>query len=360
MLNFRQIVETLLYESELKNAQGFFAKKIPSTSEQALTQIYNLLASSDRYIAGEKWEEYLEHTPIFNAVVEAGGGSYQKIRDAIKANNISNIEDFYSFINNALTASPDIANKIKPLDQGFDPNSLLPDVKSTYDKAFKQRTKSVLVQNVYPTLVNETVVNSLLKIFENRLTGLERLKIKMNMLGSKITDKRTPLLEALIKDIFNNIQTYSSGKKPANTDIINVLQSINISYEDLITLGSYVEELYKLKLAGKFPNYNKGDKTSNMQKAAYDSSLTPENIYLFAKDGILQYNVPGKGLQKSNIYYNLKQIESENTNPGNEIIKIIKSISTGIREKEGFSQKAAAATSALQSVAAFGGAKLYT
>lgn len=358
MLDFEKLVSILLCESEVSNALGVFTKKIPGVTEQDLTQIYNLLASSDRYIAGEKWEEYLESTPIFNAIIEAGGGSYQKVRDLIKTNNIKNIEEFYNNINSALISTPAILNKVKPLDQGFDTKVLLPDVKSTYDKAFKQRTKSVLVQNVYPTLLNDTVVDSILKIFENRLTGLERFNIKMNMLGSKITDKRTPLLEALIKDIFTNIQSYSAGKKPANTDISNVLSGINISYEDFVQLGTYIEELYKLKLAAKFPNYNTG--INNVQKEAYDKSLTPENIYNFAKNGILHFFIPGKGLQKSNVVYNLKQIESENTKPGNEIIKIIKSISSGIREKEGFSQKVAAATSALQGVASFAGAKLYT
>jgi hypothetical protein len=349
-LDFKALVESLLFES-IEDFKRLFQDKL-NVTDADFNRIYTLLASGDRYIPGERWEPSLEATPVLDVVVKALGNSYRAAKNLLTAKKIASIEQFYDVVYQSLQALPnkeEVLRDILPIDQGFDFQKLNADVRTTYDKALKHRTGNVLVQNVWPTINQETIIDSIVKILETRLTGLERVKISVNLLknyivtggrGTNTTLTRPnfkTLTETFLKDLFSNTVEYSKGNKKANPDIVNVLNNINISYEDLLKIATYTRQLYEALLFTEYPDAEENEK----KKAAVEASLAAvnDNSFILAKNGMFVYTLPNAKIAirptgGQGDYYTLNYIEKLNLDPGKEIIKIIKDISSGIRVKQ--------------------------
>lgn len=360
MFNFQQLVETLLFEDESSFLQTI-QPKIPSINLGVLTAIYNELTKTQPYIAGERWEPYLEFTPVFNAVVLSFGSKYEDVRNAIKQFKTSNnnqtptISDFYTMVENNIKNNTQILTYIKPLDRYTtnDWNKISPDVRNTYLQALKKQSDKVLIQNVWPKIENLTIIDAVTTILKNRLTNLENLKLNfivpLNTLQSKVGN-----FDNLMEDIFINLQAYSSGTKKYSKDIVEVLQNINITPDDFVKIGTYTINLYELIITSKF---------QNMTDKVLESSLTNDNIVKFAKTGIPTF-IYNNNITQSRDKYTLSFIQKGNTDPGNKLVEQIKLMSTGIRVKDQsfqakIGQRLQALGSAASNLAAFAGAKLY-
>jgi hypothetical protein len=366
MFNFTDLVESLLLEDENTFLQSI-QQKVPNINVGVLKVIYDELNKQQRYIAGERWEPYVEFTPVFNAIVMALGGTYQSARSEIA--NLSkapagggtppgnNISTFYDLVETKFQNQPTskYQSLIKPLDQytTADWNNTSSDVKNTYLQALKKQSDRVLIQNVWPQIENMTITDSVTNILKNRLTSLERMKLNfivpLNSLQSELGN-----FDNIMIDVIKNYKAYSSGSKKYSKNVTEVLQNINVIPEDFVKIVTHTIDLYKLVITSKF---------RNMADKVVASSLTNENIAKFAKNGIATFDVNGN-ISESRDKYILSFIEKGNTDPGNKLIEQIKSMSTGIRVKDQawqklLSQRLNYATQALGAIAALGGAKLY-
>lgn len=378
-IDFKNLVEQFL----LEDVNTFLTKitsKVPGINVGALKAFYDMLNSPDRYISGERLEPYLEFTPVFNAIVMALGGTYDKAREVIadlKKNNTNNVDTFYNIVNTQITE--DILRYVIPL-VNFDFNQKYAsgNVRDTYFKARKLRTKQVLVQNVWPTLQPLTIYDALIKIFDIRLFGLEKVKISMQILlgaaGSQSLQSVTRFksyAQTFLDDLFANFEQYSSGSKKVDPNLVKVLENINITYEDLITIATYTQELYTFLINSYIDSL-----PQNITQEAKDRTLEASmknlkrNTVILAKYGSFTHTLPITDISitpqevREPTKYTLEQIEKLNSEPGNEIVEKIKSISTGIRENDPqfqklISQRIGYATQAASAIAAAAGAKLY-
>jgi hypothetical protein len=197
------------------------------------------------------------------------------------------------------------ANLIKPLDR-YGPNDTWSnDVRSTHSSAIRQQSSNVLIQNVWPQLQNLTIVDSISTILKNRLTGLEKLQLKFFVPLNKISEIATGgNYDNIMSDIFKNYQAYSSGSKKYNKDIIEMLKNIDIVPEDFVKVATYTNNLYKLLLNNKFRTL-----ADDIREKLLLDSLTYENIWNFAKKGILTH-VRTNVSSTSRAIYTLKFIET--------------------------------------------------
>jgi hypothetical protein len=378
-IDFKILVEQILLE-DIKTFLNKVSSKVPELSEGALKAFYDMLNSPDRYISGERLEPYLELTPVFNAIIMTLGGTYDKAREVIidlKKNNINNVDSFYGVVNTKIT--DDILKYIVPL-VNFDFNQKYAsgNVKDTYFKARKLRTKQALIQNVWPTLQPLTIYNALIKIFDVRLIGLEKVKISMQILlgaaGGQTLQNITQFksyAQTFLDDLFVNFEEYSSGSKKIEPNFVKVLENINITYEDLITIATYTQELYVFLINSYIDSFSQNI-SAEVKERTLEASLKniKRNTILLAKYGSFNHTLPITDISISPqevtepIKYTLDQIEKLNNESGNEIINKIKQISTGIREKDSefqklITQRLGYAQQAASAIAGFGGAKLY-
>ena len=378
-IDFKILVEQILLE-DIKTFLNKVSSKVPELSEGALKAFYDMLNSPDRYISGERLEPYLELTPVFNAIIMTLGGTYDKAREVIidlKKNNINNVDSFYGVVNTKIT--DDILKYIVPL-VNFDFNQKYAsgNVKDTYFKARKLRTKQALIQNVWPTLQPLTIYNALIKLFDVRLIGLEKVKISMQILlgaaGGQTLQNITQFksyAQTFLDDLFVNFEEYSSGSKKIEPNFVKVLENINITYEDLITIATYTQELYVFLINSYIDSFSQNI-SAEVKERTLEASLKniKRNTILLAKYGSFNHTLPITDISISPqevtepIKYTLDQIEKLNNESGNEIINKIKQISTGIREKDSefqklITQRLGYAQQAASAIAGFGGAKLY-
>ena len=358
-IDFKTLVESLLFEDQNSFLQTI-KTNIPAINAGVLTAIYNELTKTQPYIAGERWEPYLEFTPVFNVVVLSFGTKYEDVRNALKqfktANNRSpDADDFYTMVEDNIKNNTQILSYIKPLDRYTtnDWNKVSPDVRNTYLQALKKQTDQILIQNVWPQVENMSIVDAVTTILKNRLTGLERLRLKfivpLNSLQSELGN-----FDNVMLDVIKNYQAYSSGSKKYSKNVIDVLQNINVIPEDFVKIATYTIDLYKLIITNKF---------RNMADKVIASSLTNENINKFAKEGIATFNANGN-ISESRDKYTLSFIERGNTDPGNKLINLIKSMSTGVRVKDQawqklISQRLSYLSQAASALMGFSGQSLY-
>lgn len=358
-IDFKVLVEHLLSEQEADIGPEVanpiitaINAKLPKTPINAdtLRQIYNFFRTTGTYYTGDQLltSKLLEYVPVVDLIAFIHKGAKFKARDAAK--NL-NINDFYIPVRDNISQN---INKLKPIQAGYEFQD--GEIKRIYGVALDMMTSNVLVQNVWPGVQNLTIVNSITKILQNRLTSLEQIK-----LGFIAPTKDLGNFDHLMLDTINNLQKYSSGSKQYSKQVTNILTNVNILPKDLVEITTYTVELCKLLLTNKF---------KNMAETVIANSLTNENIYNFAKNGKLTYFINNEQ-QVSRETYTLNVIEKLNVDPGNELIKVIKSISSGIRVKDpqfrkllstiggGIMGRLAAAIQVGQAITALAGHSLY-
>lgn len=354
-IDFNKLVESLLLETQ----QDFitaYQSKIPGLDLTVLTAIYDLLSPKGyNYVAAKVWEPYTDFTPVLSVITNALGGTFKSARDKIKNNPtpITTADEFYTAVKPLIT--PSLEALIKPLDRYTPSDPINPEVRDTHSRALRLKSSNVLVQNVWPQLANLTIVDAISTILKNRLTGLEKLQLKFFVPLNKISEIATGgNYDNIMSDVFKNYEAYSGGSKKYNKDIVEVLRSIDIIPEDFVKVATHTNDLYKLLLNNKFISL-----ADDVRKKLLKDSLTYENIWNFAKRGILTH-VQTSATTTSRATYTLKFIETNKTDPGNLLIEQIKSMSSGVRVKDQtWQQKLQQFSQAAGALASFGGAKLY-
>lgn len=327
MFNFKQLVESLLLESQqnfLTTHQG----KIPGLNIAVLTAIYDLLSPKGyNYVAAKVWEPYTDFTPVLNAITMALGGTFKDARDNIKNAAITTADDFYKHIASLIT--PSIEAFIKPIDRYTPTDTIVPDVRDTHSRALRLKSSNVLQQNVWPSIENLTVVDAVSTILKNRLTGLENLKMKFIIPLKKISEIATGSnYDNVMLDVFKNFEAYSKGSKKYSKDIVEVLKSVDIVPEDFVKVATHTRNLYADLLNNEYSALPDDERDSNI-----NASFTHENIWEFAKTGTFTYILNNKkeiGTDK----YTLKFIQTLSTENSKLLIEQIKSMSAGVRYKD--------------------------
>lgn len=364
MFNFRDLVSNILLEQDpVDGAVGLdqaIANNIITNVNNKLTKtpidindlqkIYTFFQS--KYFTGEQVLSLnlFDILPVVDVIAKSYGGS-NKTKAASKKEGTT-INDFYRPINDKISS---VISSLKPVQNGYIFQDQDGEIGRLYRVALKVKNKNILAENVWPAISNLTILESLVKIFDTRLTKIEKINITMNMLvttpSASLQNKDSFLryADTLIKDVYKNLPQYSSGGKKANKEIVEVLQNINVGYDDLLQLATYTNNFYEELLKAKFPEAQIVNNEPNIQQRAIDASLehVGENALILAELGTFKYTLPTtkeitninvpisqQNQTKDNTLYNLQQIEKLNTPAGKEIIRIIKEISTGIRTKE--------------------------
>jgi hypothetical protein len=362
MFDFEQIVEGLLLVLESKtDLLKEVSSKQPGVDEYVLNEIYACITSTGgKYHKPSNWEPYIDYTYLLNAVLAAACNDRSIINaneGKAKANyktflgtKVDDVEQFYNFIGSNWNST--YTNSLKTIDktnlQDFNQFT-----KRIYQAAISAKSASAIKENIFNTLVNETIINSLVKIFQTRLNKLQKAKISINMLVAQATNMNLSTYDIFLKDLFINVNKYASGSKPSNKDIIEVLRDIRIEFENLLNIALQTNKLYTTYLRRNYPNWN----SPGIDKTIYDKNNNPQQMYIFAKEGKLTGSAgAGKGVALIS-GYNLTKIQADNTEEGKELIKIIKDICAGVNEGPGASERLAAVGAAAGSLAAIGGVK---
>ena len=112
-------------------------------------------------------------------------------------------------------------------------------------------------------------------------------------------------------------------------------------------------KLYTAYLRRNYPNWD----SPGIDKTIYDKNNNPQQMYIFAKEGKLTGSTgAGKGMTLLS-GYNLTKIQTDNTEEGNALIKMIKDICAGVNQGPGASERIDAVGAAAGSLAAIGGVK---
>lgn len=327
MFNFQQLVESLLLESQqdfLTTYQG----KIPGLNLAVLTAIYDLLSPKGyTYVAAKVWAPYTDFTPVLNAITMALGGTFKNARDEFQKKSITTADEFYKHIE--LIITPPIAAYIKPIDRYTPTDTIVPEVRETHSRALRLKSVNVLQQNVWPSIENLTVVDAVSTILENRLSGLENLKMKFVIPLKKISEIATGSnYDNVMLDVFKNVEAYSKGSKKYSKDIVEILKSIDIVPEDFVKVATHTKNIYADLLNNEYSALPDDERDSNIS-----ASFIYENIWEFAKTGTFTYILNNKkeiGTDK----YTLKFIQTLSTDNSNLLIEQIKSMSAGVRYKD--------------------------
>jgi hypothetical protein len=379
MFDFEQLVKGLLLVLESKtDLLNQVKSKLPGVNEFVLNEIYSCITSTGgKYYKPVNWEPYIDYTYLLNAVVAAAcndpsiiNANEGKAKTNYKAylkSNPDDVDQFYNFIWAYWDTNPRYLNSLKTIDK-LDFKDFNQFTKRIYQAALSEKGASALKENIFQQIKNLTIVNSLLSIFNNRLTKMNQLKITVNMLVPKLTNFKTSTLELFIKDVIDNVDAYSAGKKPANIEILEVINDLHISFEDLLNIALNTKKVYTTILQNNLPDW---DKTGSENSFAYKYALTKENIYKFAKEGkidISQKDSTTGGTKIISIHtptstssviklFTLEEIYNTKIAEGVELYKQIKDICTGINKKAGAGERLAAGANAAAGLAAIGGVK---
>ena len=355
MLDFEQLVEGLLLEGTGDVATKF-ATNIPGLTEADLEYLFiNVIkpGASISAISTNVCENILNYIGVLDQIIKIfGKKSLSELRSELSKPTMRFIVNADNFYTELKSMSSYTVAKATPL-TAIKINDLCPDVQQLYRKGITSKSVSAIKENIFNTLINETIINALIKIFQTRLNKLQQVKISVNMLVGHITNMNTSTYDVFLKDLFFNVANYASGKRPANKDIIDVLQDIRIEFEDLLNIVLQTNKLYTTYLRRNYPNWN----SPGIDKTIYDKNNTPQMMYIFAKEGkITGSSGAGKGMTLIP-GYNLTKIQTDNTEEGKELIKMIKDICAGINHGSGASERTANVGAAAGSLAAIGGVK---
>lgn len=350
MFNFKDVVVDILLEQEpatgapldqniSQQLLTFLNSKVANLNldEQGLERVYKLFQGP--YFTGEQFvpENMFNLLPVLDIIAQTYNG-VGKTKETAKKTNVD-INSFYTGVINKLNTF----TGLKSIAAGYEFTD--PEINRIFTIALKLKSKNVLVQNVWPQINLYTIIDGITKIFQTRLTGLERAKISMLMLNQVKNEKITSLAtfntysEAFLKDLFNNVDVYSSGSKKINSELASILLKINVTYNDLLEIATYTQRFYKSLLYNQFPDFNV--ENSN-DKTSVEASLEKikENTYNLAKFGHFTYtlkytqiNIRPTEITDKNEYI-LKYIENLDNPEGNKITDKIKEISTGVREND--------------------------
>jgi len=297
MVNFKDIVTDILLEQDPNSTLDentaqqlltFINSKVANLNldKQGLERVYKLFQGP--YFTGEQFvpENAFNILPVLDIVSQTYNG-VGKTKETAKKTNINT---FFTAVNNKLNTF----SNLKSIAAGYE--FVDPEINRIFTIALKLKSKNILVQNVWPQINTLTIIDGISKIFQTRLTGLERAKISMTMLNQVKNERITNLTnfntynDAFLKDLFSNLDAYSSGAKKINSEIAGILLKINVTYNDLLEIATYTQRLYKSLLYNQYPDFNV--ENSN-DKASVEASLEniKENSYNLAKFGHFTYTL---------------------------------------------------------------------
>lgn len=262
-----------------------------------------------------------------------------------------------------------IANKIASLQPGkwgvTDPENVkrYERVKGSIDK------QAAIALNTYNNL---SIFDATQQIVKRRTDLLSRI--------ANLKNPSQPFAK-VITDIFQSPEQYLSGQKAVSTDFSDLVDGLYV--KDIINIAVAAKDFYATELdtlknstavdrntyrkRGEGGRFVKAPVTPETQRRLKEIKQNTQAYLNFINNKPVQYNViTKKGTETGEVKttepgaYTIGKIQEIETPEAVALISALRSIAQYDRTKPGVSQRMAGAQQALQGVAAFGGAKLYT
>jgi hypothetical protein len=387
MVNFKQIVlESLLLEVASDPLDEFvtqYCRRVSGNiTKTHLTFLLGQLQSVR--IAGKNWKDKdkIELFPVLYALVSRLGSLALVMKNAnppnkspLDANTF--FEQFLQGKANDLNNQPAFGYLKSFESYTFDERASLPEVDSIVRNAIAEAADTVLKQDVWEQIKNETITNAISSLLKKRLTGLEQLTIRTIFMPPLNSIKEVGTFDQFLNNVIDNYQTYINGQTKYSKKVAQTLYNIHISPEDLAKVVGHSRNIYTFLITkGLESSVNTAASTPEEQqkllKTLMDKNLNDKdsNFKLFCKEGFVKYYDAGGALQtikdssgKDEIY-TLVEIEGIRNKDSERLIALIKNMSTGVRTKDDafkkmISDRWASLVQGAGALAAFGGAKLY-
>lgn len=411
MFNFNEIVDTLLLEEPAVPATTGTPATVTNTSKQWINDLikkYNELYSSKGDTA--KAEDLVKLWPlvkkgyITDSEIVSIGIERAKLLDVLrqifnsspfKTKKPSTYEELINVDDNVATS---IVDKIKNIKSASEWSILDGDVSRAYNTAVQGADRAGAV--ALETYNQLTIFNTVQEMVKRRTNVYDRI--------SALKSPTAPF-KALLSDIFKTPEQYLSGQKKITSDWSNIVDGVYVTTICNIALNT--KNLFQSLLQSP-PQQNTDNKqliarnvranVGRSQAASRTSNFTnfsqqPVNASLeyfsqlvehilteqnaptsatqpvkdYTKDesaytnfyvnGILPADIiSSKDENNKQIVYNIKKISELVTPEAQKLIASLRNIAHYEKQKPGAGERIAGAQQALQGIASFAGAKLYT